>query len=472
MRKGNKSEVFTRFFLSYIVILIIPFLVFSGWVLYIMEGMRETSVRESQYVLNSLRDSVDAQMELIYSDILTLNYNMTINDLLRSPKQQKDIGKLLASRNEIKHLQNDEEVIYVYLPDEDVFLSSKGVYSKLEQMYGKVFAYGDMEYEDFHEKILNGGAQKVFLPETTVLANSKEHSAILYLERIPFGVQTGKGAQVLIFIDTTWIEKEIENYVKEAGRWFGIYTKEKKLIYSTENCPENMSEFLENYNIEETPKRNGSKINDCIYTSVQSNFNGWMFVSGISQRDLYKSVTGIQIVLLLLFLVYTLVGCGAAYFIAQQNLKPLRKLLALRSGEDEIAEGKVNEYQLLESYFQDIISQNQELAESNSGYLEKMQEIWMQNLICGRYNTQEEIDELGLTEISGFERFQVMVIDVAHTSLVTEEESIDKFNARRYQVKMLMKALNMEQMVVAEINMYQLGILFYSMIRRKCLMPR
>ena len=43
-----------------------------------------------------------------------------------------------------------------------------------------------------------------------------------------------------------------------------------------------------------------------------------------------------------------------------------------------------------------------------------------------------------------------------------EEESIDDFNTQRYQIKMLLESMNMEDMIYMEINMYQMGLLFCS----------
>ena len=93
MKKAGRSVVFTRFFLSYLAILMIPFLIFSIWTGVVMQERKKNSIRESVYVLDSLRDEVDYKMESVYSDIVTLNYNVTINDLIHSPRQQKDMVK-------------------------------------------------------------------------------------------------------------------------------------------------------------------------------------------------------------------------------------------------------------------------------------------------------------------------------------------------------------------------------------------
>ena len=141
MKKAGRSVVFTRFFLSYLAILMIPFLIFSIWTGVVMQERKKNSIRESVYVLDSLRDEVDYKMESVYSDIVTLNYNVTINNLIHSPSQQKDIGQLLNSKDEIARIQRESTVLYVYLPDENILLSNKGVYSELEKLYGKVFSW-------------------------------------------------------------------------------------------------------------------------------------------------------------------------------------------------------------------------------------------------------------------------------------------------------------------------------------------
>lgn len=463
MKKASRSVVFTRFFLSYLAILLIPFLVFSIWTGAMMQELKKNSIRESGYVLNSIRDEVDYKMESIYSDIVTLNYNVTINALIHSPKQQKDIGQLLSSKDEIARIQKDSTVLYVYLPDDNVLLSDKGVYSEMEKLYGKVFSYGEMNYDEFYDKILNQGQQRGVLPNTRVRADSREFSSILYLQKIPFGNKKENSAQILVFIDDGFIRERTGEYVEQVGRWFGIYTKDNELIYRSPNYPEEQDGFME----EELFGNNGAKeqnakdIGKSVYTWTRSNYNGWTFVSGISKKALYSRVSQIRWSVFLLFLVYVAVGCYVSYCIAKRNLMPLRKILALWNREEENP-GRVNEYQLLELYVQNVITKNQELTESNSGYMEKMKEMDLHGLICGKYNTQEEIDELDLPEITDFSNFQVLILDFSVTSMVMEEESIDNFNAQRFQIKMLLDGMDMEGMVPMEINMYQMGLLFCS----------
>lgn len=463
MKKAGRSVVFTRFFLSYLAILMIPFLIFSIWTGVVMQERKKNSIRESVYVLDSLRDEVDYKMESVYSDIVTLNYNVTINNLIHSPSQQKDIGQLLNSKDEIARIQRESTVLYVYLPDENILLSNKGVYSELEKLYGKVFSYGEMDYREFYDKILNQEQPRAVFPNARVKVDSREFSSVLYLQRIPFGSQKGKGAQILVFIDDSFIKKQTEGYVDQVGRWFGIYTKDKELIYKSSNYPEKQDGLIKE-NLFENDSRQEEKakdIGESVYTWSRSNYNGWMFVSGISKKDLYSWASQMLWSVFFLFLVYAAVGCYASYCIARRNLIPLRRILALWNPEEEKS-GRVDEYQLLEYYVQNAITKNQELTESNNGYMKKMKEMDLHGLLCGKYNTQEEIDELDLQEITDFSNFEVLILDFSLTSMVMEEESIDDFNTQRYQIKMLLESMNMEDMIYMEINMYQMGLLFYS----------
>lgn len=463
--KANKSVVFTRFFLTYLVILIIPFLVFSVLFFSIMGEMKANSIRESSYVLNSVKDEVDYKMELVYSSTLNLNYNTAINGLLSSPDKHRDIAQLLSARNGIGHLEKDSNTIYVYLPEDEILLSSRGVYSKLRDLYGEIFSYGDMDYEEFHDKILNGSSQKEFLPDTKVKTNSREYSAILYLVRIPFGFQGGASAKILFFIDTNQIGQQIEEYVQESKSWFGIYTKDGTLLYRTANCPGDLEFFWERYKkntAANQPKQSVFDRNGIIYTTAASDFNGWLFVSGMAERDLYAQVRKNQFTVIVIFFIYAVIGCYTSYYISERNLRPLQRLLAMWNNTGSQDGRHINEYQLLESNFQDIISHNQELAECNTEYLEKMKESWMQNLICGRYNTLEEIEELELPELTGFTHFQVVLIDLSAPALVMEEQSFDDFNRQRYLIKNGLRQLNLEQAVTSDISIEQLGILFCS----------
>lgn len=420
--------------------------------------MKKNSVRESNYVLRSLRDEVDYKMGLVYSSILNLNYNVAIKGLLQSPDNHKDIIQLLTAKDGIGHLEQEQDTIYVYLPDGEILLSSRGVYSQMEMLYGEIFSYGDMAYEEFHDTILNGNSQTALLPNTKVKTNSRESEAILYLAKIPFGFESGASAKVLFFIDSSQIFQQVESYVRESNSWFGIYTREQELIYHTDNCPADIEAFMGEYKRSGFQNRLGTagyETGGNIYTMASSNFNGWLFISGIAKKDLYAQVYRIQFTVLLLFFIYAVVGCYLSYSIARRNLKPLHRILAMSKSAGISGSGQINEYQMLESNFQ-------ELMESNSLYLEKMKNTWRQNLVSGRYNTIEEIEELELPEITGFSYFLVMIIDFSAPVLVMEEQSIDQVNRQRYIVRSGIKELGLKQAIVTDISIEQLGILFCS----------
>lgn len=458
----NKSVVFTHFFLSYLIFLMIPFVIFFSMLVPLMGELQKNSVRESAHMLNSVREIIDSKMEMVYANILNLNYNVTINNLLNSEEKEKDIAELLQATNEISYLEKEEDDIYIYLPEDEALLSSRGVYTKLEKLYGQIFSYGDMDYQEFHEKILNTPFTQKFLPETKVRTNSREYSAIVYLKKIPFGIKKGKSATVLMFIDSTYIDKQVKSNMQETGRWFGIYNSNQELLYQTDNSPENMGEFLESYSEEQKGSQEGYDIDGSIYTAVRSETNGWLFVSGILKKDLYAKVDQIRQGLLLLFFVYVVIGVGMAGYLAKRNLRPIYRILNLWDRKEGNEEGKIDEYQLLESHVQDILSENEELSVSNNDYLKKMKEIWIQRLVCGSYNTKEEIEELELSEITEQKCFQVIAVDFSSPALLMEDQSIDSLNEQRYSLKKCLMQLEMENMAVAEVSISQLGLLFYS----------
>lgn len=461
----NKSVVFTRFFLSYLAVLLLPFLVFSFLVMSMMKDMKESSVRESEYVLQTVRSQIDHKMETIYSSVLSLNYSVSLNRLLQSPENLMDISNLLSTSGNIGYLENGEDVIYIYIPREEVLLSSKGVYSLLQRMYGKIFSYGDMDYKEFHDHVLNAGGLNEFLPNARVRANGREYSAILYMQRIPFDLGMKKEAVVLSFIDTAGMDKHLKKYTREMDRWACVFAKDKSMIYSTGDYPKDVGKFVDKYTAGNAGKKeareSGSsyEVGGNIYTALQSDFNGWLLVSGIAKKNLYAQLHQVQIVLALLFFIYAIVGCYMAWYISGRHMRPLKRMLAKWDGGGGSENGRVDEYRMLEAYFDDIACLNEELALSNSGYAKRMREVWAQNLILGKYNTPEELMEVELSEIAGLKCFQVQIVDFASENLLMDDSSIDELNVKRHAIRRCINELELKRFVTAEIGVYRLGIL-------------
>lgn len=284
-KKRKRSVVFSRFFISYLFALLLPFSVFLIFIVSMMHEMKKSSLRESEYVLQSVGEDINHKMESIYSSILSLNYNVVIQDLLASPDKYGNIVEALPVSKEIASLEKNKDVIYIYLENQEAILSSSGIYSGLEKIYGNIISYGDMDYQEFRDRVLGLESQNAFLPSAKVKTNSREYSAILYLQRIPFGVKTGKSALVLCFIDSSQIDKLVKSYVGEDNRWFCAFTKKGDMVYSTDNHPRDVDTFVKAYQDGDTQSVKsgiGYDKDGSVYTVKQVDFNGWVLVSGIA----------------------------------------------------------------------------------------------------------------------------------------------------------------------------------------------
>lgn len=465
MKRNKKSEVFSRFFVSYLIFLAIPFFIFFFLLYSMTEHIEENSVRESQYVLKSLRESMDYKMEDVYSSILSLNYGVTMRNLLNNSEKEKDIEQLLCAKKEISYMERGRDTIYVYLPEEEILLSSKGVYSRLEEIYGSVFSYGSMDYEEFKTNILMNKKEEVFFPSTRVKTNSNEHTSILYVRQIPFGLPNDKNARVLFFIDCKDIDNQIQTYLQKSKSKFGIYDEERKCLYPFGESLDKMDVFVKNLDehdiLDDSYLKKVYEVDDTLYTVAHSRFNGWLMVSSIEKAELFEQLYKVQKNIVLVFLIYVVVGCCVAFYIAKKNLRPLHKILALWNRDASIT-GPVNEYQILESYVQDIIIENQELINSNGDYQEKMRKIWLQNLITGKYDTDEEIQELELPVINQYQKFQVLLIDFSSSVITMEEQSVDQLTFQRHLIKKQMGELELKGAIITEIDICQMAVLFYS----------
>ncbi len=461
-KKNEKGTVFRKFFISYLLILLIPFIVFLGLTTNLVNTMRDNAVRETEFVIDNVMNEFSHRLESKNKLLIELNYNAAIQSLADSPRPILDVENVDNLKKRFAQLDDEKEMIYLYVPQDEILLSSRGIYNRLEQIYGSIISYGDMDWEEFEEKILKKEVRTEFYPNTTVRTNSHTYNAILYSHDITLDDKDSvNDFKLLYFLNTEFIEDELLTYVDEVKGRAGLYTKDGKLLYSTETQIENPESILNHYheNYSKTIENEAITIemDQQIYTISESESGEGILITEINEKELYSDVWKLQVTIFIVFVIYLIIGGYFAWFFSMQNIKPLHRIIKLYKRTEGNELTIKNEYEFLEENFMSILNEKSQLENQNYDYEIQMKEIWIRELISGKYNTIEELKEGRFDDFIEYQFFRVVVIDIS-----TKFMEMDEYNLIRSQMLQMVQRFNKYHSKSVEINLYQLALIFYS----------
>ena len=98
-----------------------------------------------------------------------------------------------------------------------------------------------------------------------------------------------------------------------------------------------------------------------------------------------------------------------------------------------------NEYDDLENNIISMIREKQEIEDVNSSYEEKLEEIWLRELVSGKYNTEEELQEGKTDAFRESKYFATVIIDIS-----TKFMEVDEYNQIRNTMYHIIQKLNID----------------------------
>lgn len=434
-------------------------MVFFGVTMLIFQDMRESAVRESESVLESVAQVFDFKLDMMQNNLLELSYNETLRNVVMGDFSIQDISEILNVSNRLVQINEQNDYVLIFDQEEEKLLSTKGVYDKVELIYGDVFQYGELDYEAFQSLVLQEEVGNIYLPNVQMKMNSITFPAILYLKNINYYYTSKESCLVLYFLDTSFLEQKLETYSLEMNAKSAIYTKSGDLLFSTDGgieCFETESiDQLDDSDKIETCSYSYD-LDDNIYTVIESEIDNLFFVTELSKSELYQPVIRAQLIIAIVLAIYLALGLYMSWYLSRRNLKPIRKMIDLYKRNLGDKELSVNEYEILEDHIKEVIAENSRLIDLQSDYSDKIREIWFMELLSGKYNTKEELEEGYFDDFIGAENFVVLVIDISEYIL-----SIDEYNELRNNIKKSIARLSIEELRCAELNLHQLGVMIY-----------
>lgn len=439
-----KQKVWIGFLMSYIIMLILPLIVGSLLYKETLKIVKEDAKETNLSILEQSREVIEKSLTEVDALVMQLAMNTEINSLvnLNRELEGRDINKVVTVTSSLKPYVVANKFIntfHIYIKKPNIVLTSNASYINKKFFYGQAFKYSGMEESEWDSTILDKRYDKAIFPETPVIINGREHSAIAYAQSLPLADWGEPKGTILVLIDKSQFQKLLKRlYIGEHG-WAYIMDESGRIITSVSpkdkeiNYPNDVFEKDRGFVAYKTSDK------DMTISYTTSSYNGWRYVAAVPTDMIMGKVKYIQRITIGITVTVLMLGLIIAFLLAYSKSKPIKDIVGvLRDNIGGDIYRASNEYDFLKGSIARLLDDNKDMQLSIQQQLPILESAFTERLLKGEFSREEEIQSF-LGQIGkNFEcdMFMVMIMYISeeYNDLIYKD-IVEEMNIKRIVIK-------------------------------------
>lgn len=397
--RKNTSKIFITFWISYIIILVIPLVI--GSIAYSQAGkaLEDEVLRSNKAMLGQLSQIVDSRLSEInqLADQIALSpnirqymYTTAYANADLSYKAIDIINELTAYKNVTKFVDD----FYIYFPSNDTILTSTSKYTP-ETFYSTMYSNTDSTFDNWLNDTLQQQHYRKYMEQKVMFSGNKNTDTLAYIQTIPVNWQGGAYANVVILIDKQKFIDLLKNLeIVEGGKVY-LLDQSDNVIASNDGSSTISAELLNLVNEKDGISSGKIDKNDIIISSTVSQQTKWKCVVVTPRRVLMQRVELIRTTTLRMVIICIILGIICSGFLSYRNYNPLRRLtmhLKELFGEQQATVGN-DEYGFIQSVMQRTINKNMEIQQQILKHKPVLKVDILRKLLKGQMDDYDRIKE-------------------------------------------------------------------------------
>ena len=393
MRKTKNREIYMRFLLSALPILIIPVMLLFGAYFRNQNLYKQEIHNKNMSILENSARMVESMLASVESIINYLNESSSVNNFLnfyslnedgKNTKDvillQKDIYSLAAANDTIEEIQ-------LFSKKNDMLLDSSRTVINLNRYYNYLFSVKGMSFDEWHDNLLmkqhnwntrfqsfeikHGGASN------TVLISSSD---------IPISTGNHSTGSVFIMLDQDKLFQYFDRLEYRQNGFVYIQDENGNIL-----CEDNRTEDSDIYLMpEEMNGESGFLIKNIagnqLFLTFFKDKNGWIYVSAIPEDLAVGSVHDNWVYFLTMLCFALGIGAVLIYYFTTRLSAPLTKIgNILCPGNGTIS------YHEFDEEIEKLIHKNEQMQIELEKQIPALKTSIFHTLVTGGYHTREEI---------------------------------------------------------------------------------
>lgn len=440
--KPNKSNIFKRFLVSFLLMLIIP-IGLSSFTYYEAVNIVETQSREAKLsVLEQTRDMLDKQWNDMDEASIQLSFDSRLIGLYNVQAPLDNSPVLFDVWNYYKDFRSlaltgsaFTNTVFIALKNSDLVFSKVQTTDSTREFYNDVFHYDRMSYEEWHALLFDKSHLREVLPSRPARINGVDTSVITYMTSLPLGANQESQAVVVFAIEDKDILK-LAGIDGENGHTFSILDDKGTVLTGDTNVPIPVA-------IRNATDRHGymhAQIagEDHLFVYTRSGNNNWTYVASVPIEQVMGNVYYIRTIALSVAAGTLVVGTAISLWMAYRHSKPWKEIVSIlrtfwgndQGGKPELAglPDKPNEVDYLQKSIARLIDNNQSMQQALQRQADTLKTVFIERLFKGEFEDRAQMQAMlahvGL-ELRG-SGFAIAVLHIYKHNAALNPESLEE----------------------------------------------
>ncbi|MCS7461431.1 helix-turn-helix domain-containing protein [Paenibacillus doosanensis] len=482
--KSSNNNVFKRFMISFLSMLIIP-IVLSSFTYYEAVQIVETQSREAKlYILEQARDMLDKQWTDMDEAAIKLSYDSRLMGLYHLRKPLGNSPELFDIWNYYKDFHSSAltgsaftNTFFVVLKNSDLVFSKVQMTDSSSTFYQDEFQYEGMPYEEWHAFLFDKPHLRDMLPSRNVRVEGKETSGITYMTSLPLGMNQEIQAVVVFAMEDKDIMKlvGIDGTEETDGQTFTILNDKGEVVTASADVPIPAK-------IRSATEQHGymhAEIGgeDHLFVYTRSAYNNLTYVVSLPIEQVMGKVNYIRTIALSVAAGTLVVGTIISLWMSYRHSKPWKDIVTVLKafwGNDPLGSKpeqseRPNEVDYLQTSIARLIDNNQSLQQMLQRQADTLKNVFIERLFKGEFEDRAQMHAMlvhaGL-EMHG-NGFAIAVLRIYKHNEVLNAESLEELNILRALIEGIIRDHLQERGYVHTMHENELAILIRSDVMEK-----
>ena len=327
MNLGSAYKMFYKHLISYVVILLVPLIIFGILIYFYFIGIiKEDVLANNLNKLDRAREAIDNQVEQLFTISTQLNIKNTDSFFfqdrpLRAVNTISELSNYASTNNFIF------DILFYYRGDDFIYSSTSSY--EIPFMLDHIYQYENLDEASFKQLINEVSKTEVRPAENIYLYKSRSASRfVTFIFPLSMnGFQYTRTALILA------PEASFRNLLKDSMRDYSgdtaILDASGRVIVSL-----NDDEYLNSDSFQSLLNGSESQINrtislhhkDYLFSYVKSDQTGWQYVALVPADQILIRVTTLKLILIFLTAFILVIGGAIIYLMMRMNYRPIYRL--------------------------------------------------------------------------------------------------------------------------------------------------
>ncbi|MFC4404109.1 helix-turn-helix domain-containing protein [Gracilibacillus xinjiangensis] len=388
--KNMTSSLFYKFFFSYLLVFLIPFIIISA-IFYnnSVNRLKEEVIHSNVSKLEMVRDLTDSHINQLSELAAKISFDARLTPYMVSNPYS---DKVAIEELQRYHISSSiaESLLIHYRTGDQVYTTS-GI-GTVDNYINNVYPFKEEEKQTFTNTLYHGG-EPVIQPITLSTNKEKQNKLIAYTFPIPVDNPYPLGTVTFMVKEKT-IKSLINHLLGEFDGSVYIFADDNTLLTSINNGENINADTI--IGMSDSSEVISKNINGSDYSliSMQSEVNGWKYITAMPTAQFYGSIADLRTSIILIVTLIAVVGLSFAIYLSIKQYRPIHSLFQYLKTKHPVQNNHFNredELGRIRFTFDSLMENSEKLQEKVNIQQPFVRDQLLMNILKGEADSKDKL---------------------------------------------------------------------------------